>query len=663
VSVEPDIEAIVAAVLAVDPALDRQVVAEAVAAAAPSRRQQRWLHRDLTQDPACLVSGASSVPLGVARLIRRLRAAGATRLVVPCCARCGEPRLLRHKHGDQRVCDWCRRVLHARPCARCGERRPTMVRGDDGPVCFRCRRQDRGTWQPCSQCGRLCTVKARAADGRPLCWQCAPRRRMVCAACGRERVIHAHLLDGPTCGACYNRIRSSPRPCPGCGQPRVLEYQDGGGRRVCGPCAGVASRYACDRCGADCMRYRDGLCARCLLDRQVTALLTGPDGTITPALRPLQRALVDVQEPRSAINWLRTSAGPKLLAAMAASELAVSHDALDRLPQTKPLDFVRDLLVAAGALAPRQTDVERLERWLDGLLATIPDDHAKLVRVFATWDAVRRLRPKASAGRLTENASRRVRSQVRQAIALLAWLDAQGTTLAELRQADLDRWLAAGTTTRLAVRAFVQWAKAQRLTGDLQVPFATTTSPTAPVADDARWALIERLLHDQTIPIDLRVAGLFALLYGQPLTRIVRLATDDVAADGDQVTIRFGTAGLILPDPLGRLVLALRDRRGHAALGNQTRRWLFPGGAPGRHITANSLRVRLNGVGVVLRAARHAAMLQLAAEIPAPVLADLLNLHPIIAVRWVRAARGDWASYVGERSSTADTDPWSPHLP
>jgi len=313
--------------------------------------------------------------------------------------------------------------------------------------------------------------------------------------------------------------------------------------------------------------------------------------------------------------------------------------------------------VAAGVLAPRQTDFARLEPWLDEILATAPDDHARLVRVFATWDAFRRLRPKATADRLTENASRRARSQVRQALALLAWLDEQGVPLVELRQDDLDRWLAAGTTTRLAVRAFLQWAKARRLTGDLHVPFATTRSPAAPVADDERWALIERLLHDQAVAIDLRVAGLFALLYGQPLTRIVRLTTDHVTHADDRIAVRFGNDDLVLPEPLGQLTLALHDRRGHAALGNQTRQWLFAGGAPGRHVTANSLWVRLNGVGVVLRAARNAAMLQLAAEIPAPILADLLNLHPIIATRWVKAARGDWASYVGERNSTLDTDP------
>lgn len=417
------------------------------------------------------------------------------------------------------------------------------------------------------------------------------------------------------------------------------------------------------RCGKDCRSYRDGLCPRCDLHEKVTALLTGPDGSISQALRPLHRALVDVPKPRSILNWLHTSAGPKILAAMAVGELAISHEALDRLPQTKSLDFLRDLLVAGHVLAPRQTEFARLEPWLDGLLATVPEGHAKLVRIFATWEAFRRLRPKAATGRLTESASQRARNQVRQALTLLAWLDQQGKTLTELRQDDLDRWLAAGKTTRLNVRAFLQWAKARRLTGDLHVPLRTSRGPAAPVADDERWTLIERLLHDQKVPVDLRVAGLFALLYGQPLTRIVRLTTDHITHASDKIAIRFGNDDLVLPDALGQLTLALRDRRGRAALGNQTRPWLFPGGAPGRHITANSLQLRLKGVGVILRAARNAAMLQLAAEIPAPVLADLFHLHPVSAARLIKTARGDWTSYVGQRSTPLNADPIEPFFP
>jgi len=42
-------------------------------------------------------------------------------------------------------------------------------------------------------------------------------------------------------------------------------------------------------------------------------------------------------------------------------------------------------------------------------------------------------------------------------------------------------------------------------------------------------------------------------------------------------------------------------------------------------------------------------MVQLAAEIPAPVLADLLGLRPHTAVRWATLAARDWAAYTALR--------------
>ena len=45
---------------------------------------------------------------------------------------------------------------------------------------------------------------------------------------------------------------------------------------------------------------------------------------------------------------------------------------------------------------------------------------------------------------------------------------------------------------------------------------------------------------------------------------------------------------------------------------------------------------------------RRAALTHLAARLPAAVLADLLGIHPNTAVRWVRAAGGDWTSYAAQ---------------
>jgi hypothetical protein len=46
----------------------------------------------------------------------------------------------------------------------------------------------------------------------------------------------------------------------------------------------------------------------------------------------------------------------------------------------------------------------------------------------------------------------------------------------------------------------------------------------------------------------------------------------------------------------------------------------------------------------MLQPDRNAALMQLAAEIPAPVLGDLLGLSPQTAVRWATLAARDWAT-------------------
>jgi hypothetical protein len=52
--------------------------------------------------------------------------------------------------------------------------------------------------------------------------------------------------------------------------------------------------------------------------------------------------------------------------------------------------------------------------------------------------------------------------------------------------------------------------------------------------------------------------------------------------------------------------------------------------------------------------ARKAAMFQLAAEIPAPVLAELLGLSPTTASRWASLAARDWSHYTAMRRNARD---------
>jgi hypothetical protein len=55
-----------------------------------------------------------------------------------------------------------------------------------------------------------------------------------------------------------------------------------------------------------------------------------------------------------------------------------------------------------------------------------------------------------------------------------------------------------------------------------------------------------------------------------------------------------------------------------------------------------------DALGIYAMPGRRAALTDLAAKMPAAVLADLLHLSPGTSVRWVHQAGGDWSRYAAE---------------
>jgi len=131
-------------------------------------------------------------------------------------------------------------------------------------------------------------------------------------------------------------------------------------------------------------------------------------------------------------------------------------------------------------------------------------------------------------------------------------------------------------------------------------------------------------------------------------------------ADGDMgraeatayTSIRFGRTEVQLADPVARVVRQLQaDPQGHATTAaSDVSPWLFPGAQPGRPLSADRLGLRLAVYGIDARTARTSLLLDLGAELAPAFLADLLGMHPGTAVRWVRAAGGDWAGYAAARA-------------
>jgi hypothetical protein len=158
------------------------------------------------------------------------------------------------------------------------------------------------------------------------------------------------------------------------------------------------------------------------------------------------------------------------------------------------------------------------------------------------------------------------------------------------------------------------------------------------------------MLHDDTLELTDRVAGALLLLYGQQLSRITTMTTDQIVRRGEQVTVRFGRDDIDIPQPLAGLLVALiHDGRRYRGVGSPaTTRWLFPGMLPGRPLTASRLGERLRQLGIHAQPAHRATLMSLAGQLPAAVLADLLNIAPTTAVNWVRDAGGDWTRYAAQ---------------
>ncbi|WP_431472917.1 hypothetical protein [Ornithinimicrobium sp. W1665] len=179
-----------------------------------------------------------------------------------------------------------------------------------------------------------------------------------------------------------------------------------------------------------------------------------------------------------------------------------------------------------------------------------------------------------------------------------------------------------------------------------------TTQPAVTLSDEDRWSHVQLLLHDDTIRLYARVAGLFVLLYAQPLARVARMRADQITVDAVGVTTAtFDTFPVELPGPLDRLVRTHLTCRGQASYVSRPDTWLFPGGIPGKHLATENVRAQLVERGIQPMAARNAAMFQLAASMPTPILAEVLGLAPNTATRWAALAARDWSTYTAQREA------------
>lgn len=681
-----DRDRVVAAVLAVDPPLPAEAVAERVEQVTPQREQRRVLAGAVTNDTTWC-TGSTVAPPVLDRLIGALAGLGTDRFEPPRCGTCGHARRSVGRDADgARICKACEASQRRRAdCVDCGRTKPIGKRLDDGTaLCFRCWRNRPDQLRECADCAEPRPVHAYLPDGRPVCPRCymrrsrgfgttparatavcidcgrerfcvgittgAPRckrcypdRTAPCTSCGRGQSVAVVWADRPYCDQCRGHILDRSGTCERCHQQRRIDPRNTNGHAWCSTCAGLPPLSVCTRCGNEARLWERGRCRACAVQLRLDSLLAAAPPDVAGQLAPLRA--VAAADPRliGDLDWFHQPTG-RLLTQLFEGTVAVSHHALDTLG-TRPAQHLRHLLVTAGVLPARDEALAGLERWLAALLDTIehPDDR-HIVDTYATWHVLRRRRARAAHAGPSGDATG-ARRTIRVATELLAWLRDHHTRLDQLTQADIDLWVASGPPSRRLARTFLNWAASRRIATPVKIHIPSHRHPATTTTADSYQDVVTRLVTDTTLPRAERSAGLLVALYAQPVSRIVRLHIDHVTTiAADHVTLALGRHHIELPPVLAELVTDLINDLPPAT--STTQRWLFPGGHPGQPITADWLATRIANHGLPVDALRASALLELAAEVPAAFLADLLGLSPQTAVRWAQASGGEWTNYV-----------------
>jgi len=412
------------------------------------------------------------------------------------CAQCGRPGQQARAFTDGGpICNACYQRGKVERCSQCGVVSPYVrARPDTGTaLCDSC-------WQPppltCTVCGVARPIKRGRTSRTPICGSCRAkkRQRRACAECGRLRPVHIRLLMGGVCGTCYTRLRNNPAVCADCGSVRPLIGRNNADHRICGPCAGERITFTCRTCGDFAALYADGNCASCVARRRVTELCSTATGQVHPQLQPVIDALDIDDRPRAVIGWLHDRGWAETLALIARTEGQISHRMLDDLPQTNSVVYTRAVLVSLGVLESRDEEIDGTLPWLKDLLAVQPPAIATIIRPYAIWWVLRRARRRKPRG--NGAARRNARTRIVVAVEFLTWIDSRGQLLQTATQADVDEWLAAGSTTRYRLRDFLLWSHAHRLSSSLEVPWLQRGEPSSYLDDARRRDLLNTALHE-----------------------------------------------------------------------------------------------------------------------------------------------------------------------
>ena len=589
------------------------------------------------------------------------------------------------------MCKPCRTRQLTAACALCGKVKPVAGRDAAGqPICERCRRRGPGRRRACGHCGKTAPVAVRGTRRQAgHLRQLLPAARAVCSVCGRYRPCNfagSEPARLPVVLAAGDRSLRPLRPGPAAGRPAGPKARSATPATPPRCAAGSRARPAA-RSGAWSSRpartpspaptapgcpssapaptaaprtssTRSGRCARCSLRRRATVLLSAGTGDVPATLIAVLEAICAARTPRSRAE-LAAHAAPAPPSSPTwppgGSPPPTRHSTSTRGPG--PPGHLRQVLTAGGVLPPRDEELARTEQWLAALLDSIdrpraPPARARLRHLAGHAPAAPRRRP----GRRHRTYTARARNSIKAAAGSSAG-SASGAPRCRLppgrhrrlarhqpRRRSRPRLPDLGRPPRALPALRRPRPAAAHRNRDQRQPALGTGRPAAPRRQH-RGHRPGRRLPGPALRPERHPHRRAHHQPGHPPRR--------------RRHIRLGKHDIPVPPPLGDLLLTLiTDGKPYTGIGTPAeRKWLFPGLLPGQPITPARLAERLRALGIPVRAGRRAALTDLAAQVPAAVLADVLGLHPTTAVNWTHDAGSDWNRYAAELARDRNHQP------
>lgn len=466
----------------------------------------------------------------------------------------------------------------------------------------------------------------------------------LCSRCNlMVAKIRVRWPDGPVCGACFTEATHTRGRCPRCLETRMLPGRSLDHQPICRVCAGITTDLTCARCNREIERFRGGLCIRCALQDDLTAVLKPGDNL---SLHRLISLLTEAGRPESIYTYIRPgSRARELLNSVGDRTLPLTHEAFDALPRSTAAEHLRYLLMHHRIMPGRGNEkLVRFEQWLASKISDLPGDGtAQTIERFATWHHLKRIRGRATDPTVNlETVTHAAKQEITEAAKLLIWLrDTYGIGTDELRQAHIDEYLSSGPSTRKHVRNFVHWLNRQgrRPYGKLDVPFRPAHSVPM-ITQQERIELVRNCLDYNHVITSTRLAGLILLLWAHPINKIVMLSQDDIESTPEGMFLKLGTTPAAIPEAITGMFWNQHQGSENRNTTNTNTKWLFPGTRAGQHIHPATLSGRLKVLGIDGQRARNATLRDLTQEVDARTLMDLLGYSPaIIAQHAARSAR------------------------